>query len=91
MAQQTPRATNSGITVKTHHELPQITEKDAPEKAAQVISDADRGIQTTVVAGNGTVRTVIGLNGIRYLPDPDPDPLDEIMRLALDTARSDRK
>jgi len=88
---QQPRAAKNAVTVQTHHELPRVKEKDFPAKAAQVITDADQGIQTTVIADNGTVRTVIGLNGVRYLPDPDPDPLDEIVRLVLDSAQGEKK
>lgn len=81
------QAMNRTIKVKTHNNLPKITEKDLRQNGAQVLSDADQGIQTAVVAEDGkTIRTVIGLNGARYLPDPDPDPLDEIVRLALAAA-----
>jgi hypothetical protein len=81
----------NSISVKKHNELQKVTENDIRENAAKVLSDADQGIQTAVVAKDGTVRTVIGLNGFRYLPDPDPDPLDEIVRLVLDAARSEIK
>jgi hypothetical protein len=40
--------------------------------------DADQGVQTAIVAQDGSVRAVVGLNCVRYLPNADPDPLDEI-------------
>jgi hypothetical protein len=82
----------SMIIVKSHHQLPAVTENEIRENGASVLRDADQGIQTAVVSEDRkTVRTVIGLNGFRYLPDPDPDPLEEIARLALDSARAERK
>ncbi len=82
---------NNGVTVKRHTELQTATETDIRQKGAQFISDADRGIQTAVVGADGRVKAVVGLNGIRYLPDPDPDPLDEILRLALAAAKGSTK
>jgi len=53
-----------------------------------VIQDTDRGIQTVVYSNDRkSVLAVVGLNGCRYLPNPDPDPMDEIMLLALEAAR----
>jgi hypothetical protein len=79
------------MQVKKHDKLAKATEAEIQANGAQVLSNADQGIQTAVVAANGKVRTVIGLNGFRYLPDPDPDPLEEIMYAALDHAREKSK
>ncbi len=85
------RGSNSTVQVKKHDNLHKVTEADIRANGAQVLSNADQGIQTAVVADNGKIRTVIGLNGFRYLPDPDPDPLEEIMYAALDCAREKHK
>jgi len=83
---------NSVIVFKTHYDLPKVTEQEARANGAQAFLNADQGIQTAVVAKDGmSISAVIGLNGVRYLPDPDPDPLDEIVRLALAAARAERK
>ncbi len=82
------RAMNRAITVKTHHDLTQVTETQLRENCVEILRDADHGIQTAVVSQDGRVMAVVGLNGIRYLPDPDPDPLDEIVDLVLDASRS---
>ncbi len=91
MAQER-RLVNTSYTVKTHHELSQISEKELPQNAAQVLRDADQGIQTAILGADGqTVKSVVGLNGCRYLPDPDPDPLEEIIERALDAARGEHR
>jgi hypothetical protein len=86
------RAGNTEVTLKTHRDLPRVTERDVRENGAEVLRNADQGIQTAVFGNDGkTLRSVIGLNGFRFLPDPTPDPLDEIVRLALDSALKERK
>lgn len=84
-------AANATICVKTHRELPRATEDDLKSNGAHVLDNADRGIQTAIVNSDGALRSIIGLNGIRYLPDPDPDPLDEIIGMALDAAARERE
>lgn len=80
------------VVVKTHHNLQKVTEEDIRDHGAEILKCADQGIQTAVVARDGkTVKTVIGLNGCRYLPDPDPDPLDEILLMALHAVRGKAK
>ena len=70
--------------LNSHHELPKATEKDIRENAARIIQKTDKGIQTTITSNDQKkVLAVIGLNGCRYLPNPDPDPMDEIMLLAM--------
>ena len=79
MAQEHPKYVENIVTVKTHHQLRTITEADFKANAAQVLQDADNGIQTAILAPDGkTIRSVVGLNCTRFFPDPDPDPLDEI-------------
>jgi hypothetical protein len=68
----------------SHHKLPKATEKDIRENAARVIHETDKGVQTTIMSNDQKkVLAVVGLNGCRYLPNPDPDPMDEIMLLAM--------
>lgn len=84
--------TSGMLTLKTHRDLQTITDTDLKDKGAQVFKDADSGIQSTIMANDGkTVLAVVGLNGVRYLPDPDPDPLDDLLRLALEESRGERK
>ncbi len=73
----------SGIKAETHRDLATMSTQEFAEQGAKAIADADQGIQTAITGGDGSVRTIVGLNGVRYLPDPDPDPLDEIMRVIL--------
>jgi hypothetical protein len=82
---------NNSVPVKQHHDLDKFTTRDVQERGAQIFGCADQGIQATVVGEDGAVRSVVGLNGVRYLPDPDPDPLDEVMSLILDAARKEKK
>jgi hypothetical protein len=78
--------------IQSHHDLPKAMEKEVRESGARVIQDTDRGIQTVVLSDDKKrVLAVVGLNGCRYLPNPDPDPMDEIMLLALDAARKEHK
>jgi len=75
---------NTGYKVYTHDKLSRATENDIRDDPKKLLSDADQGIQTAIVASDGkTITSIVGLNGTRYLPDPDPDPLDEILRAAL--------
>jgi hypothetical protein len=78
--------------IGSHHDLPKVTEKEIREDGIRVIKESDRGVQTTVMSADGKrVLAVVGLNGCRYLPNPDPDPMDEIMLLALEAARKEHK
>ena len=85
MAEQR-RILNNGVTVQKHHDLSKVTEEELRQNPQKVLHDADHGIQTAIIAADGRVQAVVGLNGIRYLPDPDPDPLDEILRQALESS-----
>lgn len=82
---------NSILTVKTHDKLRTISQADFVAKAVDVLRDADRGHQTTVRSDDGGVCATIGLNGHRFFPDPDPDPLDDILRLALNSDKLEQK
>jgi hypothetical protein len=87
MAQPTGGMSNT-LTLKTHRDLPTITDEEFKDKGTQIFKDADNGIQTTIMsADRKTVLAVVGLNGVRYLPDPDPDPLEDLLRLALEDSR----
>jgi hypothetical protein len=74
----------STARLNTHHDLQKMTEEQVRANGAQIVHDADQGIQTAIVARDGSVRAVVGLNCVRYLPDADPDPLDEIAWSALE-------
>jgi hypothetical protein len=82
---------NIGYKVEKHHELTTASEQEVRENSAYVLRNADQGIQTAVIGADGRVRAVVGLNGNRYLPDPDPDPLDEILRSALESNQGRQK
>lgn len=82
---------NSVVTVKTHDKLRKVSQEEFASQAPTVLTDADRGNQTTVRAADGTVTAVIGLNGHRFFPDPNPDPLDEILQIALDSEKITQK
>lgn len=80
------------ITIKTHHKLPQVNHVNLKANVTHVIRDADHGIQTAIMSTDGkTVLSVIGLNGYRYLPDPDTDPLKEILDSVLDSEGKEHK
>jgi hypothetical protein len=82
----------NGNTVKTHHTLSKTSESEIRNNPSQVLANADRGIQTAVLSKDGErVVAVVGLNGIRYLPDPNPDPLDEVLRVVLESGESSNK
>lgn len=85
MAHHQTERMNSIVTVKTHDTLRTVKQSDFAKKATEVLREADRGNQTAVRAEDGTVAAVVGLNGHRFFPDPDPDPLDEILELAVHT------
>ena len=77
---------NSGFSVKPHYDLTRVTEDELRSDPQRVVSDADQGIQTAIIGPDGkTVRSIVGLNCTRYLPDPDPDPLDEILQVLMDS------
>ena len=82
---------NNGVTVKKHDELSKATREEFQRNPGKILQDAAYGIQTAIVAADGRVQAVVGLNGIRYLPDPDPDPLDEILREALERSEGPTK
>lgn len=89
MAQEQSAAQlNSILTVKKHHELRTVTQSDFAKKAQDVLHEADRGNQTTVRREDGSIAATVGLNGHRFFPDPNPDPLDDILKLALQTEKS---
>jgi hypothetical protein len=79
------RTANPAFALKTHRDIPRMSEAEIRENATQFLKNADHGIQTAVCGSDGaTLRSVIGLNGFRYHPDPTPDPLHEMVRMALE-------
>lgn len=79
------------VVVTSHNKLPKVPESDFPAKAKEVLRQADRGHQTALTDGDGHVTTIVGLNGHRFLPDPTPDPLDEVLELALSLRKAEGK
>jgi hypothetical protein len=90
MPQATPRM-DTIVTVKPHDKLRSVKQSEFATKAADVLRDADRGQQTTVQTADGVITATIGLNGHRFFPDPTPDPLDDILELALHTEKVETK
>jgi hypothetical protein len=76
-----------GTQVTTHYDLQKITQDEIPSEGARIVADANQGIQTAIVGNDGRVRAVVGLNCVRYLPDADPDPLEEIVLSALESTK----
>ena len=86
------RGMSTILTLKPLRDLTAITDQELRDKGAEVFRNADNGIQTTIMAADGkTVLAVVGLNGVRCLPDPDPDPLDDLLRLVLEDSRGEQK
>ncbi len=69
--------------VNSHHDLQALTQEELGTQGAKVVADANQGIQTAIIAADGRVRAVVGLNCVRYLPNADPDPLEELAWTAL--------
>lgn len=91
MSRHNDSMNTSPLTVKTHDKLRTVTQNEFAAKAADVLRDADRGIQTVVTSADGSVIATIGLSGHRFFPDPNPDPLDAILQLALSTGKVEQK
>jgi len=58
--------------------IKKLSEKAFRLRSAEVIADADNGIQTAILREDGSIQSIVGLGNIRYLADPEPDPLAEI-------------
>lgn len=57
------------------------TERDLRANGWRVLRDIDQGIQVAIVTDdNKTIRAIVGVNDCRYLPNPTPNPLDELLR-----------
>ena len=72
-------------------DLQQFTEDELRIHGAKMIADADQGIQTAIVTPDGKVRAVVGLNCVRFLPNANPDPLEEFMWEALKSKAESEK
>jgi hypothetical protein len=58
------RTANPAFALKTHRDIPRMSEAEIRENATQFLKNADHGIQTAVCGSDGaTLRSVIGLNG----------------------------
>lgn len=67
------------VVVKTDEVLKRVSNEQFRRASLEIVRAADRGIQTAISDTTGRGVTVIGLNGARLLPDPTPDPLDELI------------
>jgi len=81
----------TGFKVYKHHDLSKVTEGEIGKDPSRMLNAADQGIQMAVISADGKkVRSIVGLSGTRYLPDPE-DPLDEILRKALMQSAPEKK
>ena len=86
------RTLHNGNQVYQHSDLTKVKQEQVREKASVILKDADKGIQTAILSTDGkTVTSIIGLNGTRYLPDPSPDPLEEVLRALVAKAAGEKK
>lgn len=78
----------SGVKVETHKTLSHVSESHFRSSAVDVMRCADQGVQTLVVTAHG-VRTIVGLNGCRFLPDP-PD-IPELAECSIAIAKTEEQ
>jgi hypothetical protein len=82
----------TGFKVYKHHDLSKVTEEEIGKDPSKLLAAADQGIQSAVISADGKrIRSIVGLNGTRYLPDPEDDPLDEILRTAFTQSPQEKK
>jgi hypothetical protein len=82
---------NPFLTGKTDAALRKVPETEFNGNPGEVLEAADRGEQTVITdSTTGAPRAVIGLNGFRFLPDPSPDPLDDVI-IALTEQKTEAK
>lgn len=60
------------FSVKPDSALPRITEAEFNERAREILREAKAGRQVAIVDSDGRIKTVVGMNGVRFLPDPEP-------------------
>jgi hypothetical protein len=60
----------------TDDQLPRISEEVYRRDTRRILEAAQQGEQVAVVAKDGRILTVIGMNGVRYLPPCEEDPYD---------------
>lgn len=82
--QKQAKANGENLT-PTHNDLQQVTEDELKTEGARIVADATQGKQTAIISSTGKVRAVVGINCVRYLPDPDTDPLQEFLLSVLDS------
>ena len=66
------------IVVKNHDALKKVPQESFAEVGREIMAEADKGVQTAIVDKANRVRSIIGMNGMRYLPTPSVDPLEDL-------------
>lgn len=66
------QAADRAFSVKPDSALPRITEAEFNERAREILREAKTGRQVAIVDADGRIKTVVGMNGVRFLPDPEP-------------------
>lgn len=74
-----------------HGEIARVRPEEFEARASAILHDANAGVQTAILDASGNVRAVVGLNGRRYLPSADPDPLEEALLDALEAVKGERR
>lgn len=73
-AEEKPRQEAEQVfSVTPDSALPKITETDFNERAGEILRQAKNGRQVAIVDSEGRIKTIVGMNGVRFLPDPEPD------------------
>lgn len=69
---------NKIFHIEPDESLDRITEAQFRADADRVLRLARSGHQVAIVDENGKITSVLGMNGVRFLPDPPPDPLENV-------------
>jgi hypothetical protein len=85
-------ASQNTVQLKKHRELRQVSQTEFLGDPGRVLGDADAGVQTAILGSDGTsIRAIVGLNGCRFLPSPDTDPMDEVLLETLKALQQETK
>jgi hypothetical protein len=73
--------------VCSHYDLVRVSEDELRANPGMVSANADDGVQTAIVSKDGRIRSVVGLNCVRFLPEPDPDPFDDFLGALIEAEK----
>lgn len=65
------------IELHTDDTLDKLSRDKFKGSIGQYLQAAKEGKQVAIVDGDGIITTVVGMNGKRYLPESDYDPITE--------------